>query len=92
VAGPAFGPIVGFRFIQWVWMTGVWSIAWQALWGVVPPERRAQARAFVEGGPMQWGAMAAGILLLVSDHFLTARALFAACTVVAVASVAAAWP
>ena len=37
-----------FRFVQWVWMYGVWSIGWQALWGVVPPEWRQQARAFVE--------------------------------------------
>jgi HEAT repeat protein len=89
--GPAFAPIVGFRFFQWTWMYGVWSVGWQALWSVVPPERRQQARAFVDGGPTQWGVLVAGVALLLSQRLLTDRQFFGLSAAVAIGAATAAW-
>ncbi len=89
--GSAFAPLAGFRFVQWVWMYGVWSIGWQALWGVVPPEWKQQARAFVDGGPTLWGVLLAGVLLLVAERVLTDRVLFGVAAVIGAGAVVAAW-
>jgi HEAT repeat protein len=87
---PGFVVMVGFRFLQLVWMYGVWSSGWQALWGVVPPERREQTRAFMDGGPMQAGIVLAGVLLLLAQEVLTVRQLFVAAAVLATLAVLAA--
>jgi HEAT repeat protein len=89
--GPEFATIVGFRFLQWTWMYGVWSVGWQALWSVIPSEHRQQARAFVDGGPTQWGVLVAGVALLLSERLLTDRTFFALSALAAVGAIAAAW-
>ncbi|MGH2724795.1 MAG: HEAT repeat domain-containing protein [Actinomycetota bacterium] len=85
-----FEALVSFRFVQLVWMYGVWTSAWQALWGVVPPEHRDQARTFMDGGPMQAGIVLAGVLLLLGQDALTPPQLFAVAAVLAAGAVLAA--
>jgi MFS family permease len=91
VITPGFAPLVAIRFVQWVWMYGVWATGWQALRGVVPTEWREQVRAFMDGGPLQAGVILAGILLLATQEVLTARQFFLVATVLAAAAVAASW-
>lgn len=91
VLSPSFTPLVTIRFVQWVWMYGVWSTGWQALRGVVPIEWREQVRAFMDGGPLQAGAVLAGLFLLSTQDVLTARQFFLVAAVLAAAAVAASW-
>lgn len=69
---PAFTTVVAFRFVQMTWLAGVADAAYQALLNPVPPERRDQTRAFMEGVPGQAGIALAGVLLLVGDRALEA--------------------
>ncbi|MDQ4005594.1 MAG: hypothetical protein M3135_04735, partial [Actinomycetota bacterium] len=43
-----FGALVAFRFLQLVWVYGVWSSGWQALLNVVPAGSRDGVRAFLD--------------------------------------------
>jgi HEAT repeat protein len=88
---PGLGPVVGLRFAQLVFMNGVWLTGWQALRGVVAPERREQVRAFMDGGPTQVGVVLAGLLLLGAQAALSTRQLYAVAVVVAAAAVLAGW-
>jgi HEAT repeat protein len=63
----AFAVLVAARFAQTVWLSGIADTAYQALFNPVPPERRDQIRAFMEGVPGQAGIALAGIALLVGD-------------------------
>ena len=85
----SFATLVAFRLVQLVWVHGVYTTGWQAVFGVVPPQRRAQARAFVEGGPMQLGIVMAGTVLLLAQRYLPDRTLFLVAAAVAVAAVLA---
>lgn len=66
----AFVPLLAFRFLQVVWIEGVASTAYQAVFNIVPTERREQTRAFVEGVPTQIGAILVGALLMLGDRSL----------------------
>jgi HEAT repeat protein len=66
----AFLAVVAFRFIQVVWMNGVWASAWQGLFNVVPAERRHRVRTFMDGVPLQVGVVAAGVLLILAERTL----------------------
>src|SRR5918999_3222543 len=88
---PGFAPLVTIRFVQWVWMYGVWATGWEALRGVVPIEWRGQVRAFMDGGPLQAGVILAGIFLLATQDALTTRQFFLVAAVFAAAAVAASW-
>ncbi|HJP64909.1 MAG TPA: hypothetical protein VKA30_01240, partial [Actinomycetota bacterium] len=88
---PAFGPLVGFRFAQLVWMNGMWQTGWQALRGIVPPERREQVRAFMDGGPTQVGVIVAGVVLLGAQAWLSTRQFFVLMAAIAVVAVVAGW-
>jgi HEAT repeat protein len=70
----SFGTVVVFRFVQMVWVNGVWAGAWQAQYNVVPPERRDRTRAFIDGVALQAGVVAAGVLLILARN-LAPRAL-----------------
>ena len=70
VASTAFLPLLGFRFVQMVWMGGVWAGAWQALYNVLPPEHRDGTRAFVDGVALQAGVVSAGVVLILADSVL----------------------
>ena len=63
----AFAVLVAARFAQTVWLTGIADTAYQALFNPVPPERRDQIRAFMEGVPGQAGIALAGVVLLAGD-------------------------
>src|SRR5262249_13593057 len=71
----AFGVVLVFRFVQAVWVNGVWAGAWQAQYNVVPPERRDRTRAFIDGVALQAGVAAAGVLLILAQTVLPPRAL-----------------
>ena len=74
---PAFATIAALRFLQLVWRLGVADTAYQAVFNVVPGERREQTRAFIDGVPRQAGVALAGVLLLVSENVLGPAVLFA---------------
>jgi HEAT repeat protein len=69
----AFAPLAGFRFVQMVWMNGVWAGAWQALYNVVPPDRREGTRALVDGAAYQGGVVLAGLVLIVAERMAQPR-------------------
>lgn len=71
-----FAPIVAFRFAQMVWMQGVFFSAYQAGYNVIPPGRKDQARAFIDGVPGQAGTVVAGALLLLGEQALTPGVMF----------------
>lgn len=66
----SFGVLLAFRLVQMVWVNGVWATGWQALFNVVPEERRARTRTFMDGGPLQVGIVLAGGLLILADRVL----------------------
>jgi HEAT repeat protein len=90
IAAP-FSGLVAFRFIQMVWVNGVWATGWQALFNVVPSEHRASIRSFMDGGPLQAGVIVSGILLLLAEGVLSARGLFVAGALAAAVAVWATW-
>ena len=88
---PIFQLIVAFRFVQMLWISGIADSAWQAMFNVVPPERRDEVRAFISGVPEQAGTFLAGGILIVGEQALTPQQLYivglltaAACTYVIV--------
>jgi len=72
ILGTAFLILVAFRFIQIVWVNGVWASGWQGLFNVVSAERRHRVRTFMDGVALQLGIVAAGILLILADRVLAA--------------------
>ncbi|MGH2677460.1 MAG: HEAT repeat domain-containing protein, partial [Actinomycetota bacterium] len=83
-----FGALISFRFVQMVWVNGVWATGWQALFNVVPEERRARTRLFMDGGPLQAGIVLSGLLLILAEKVLTSSQLY---LVGAVAAAVATW-
>lgn len=73
---PVFSIIVAFRFVQMLWLNGVADPAWQAMFNVVPPERRDQVRAFISGVPEQAGIFIAGGILIIGEQALTPQQLY----------------
>ncbi len=73
---PAFLIIVAFRFVQMLWLSGIADPAWQAMFNVVPPERRDQVRAFISGVPEQAGTFIAGGILIIGEQSLTPQQLY----------------
>jgi HEAT repeat protein/ATP/ADP translocase len=65
-----FTIVVAARFIQMIWVNGVWGPGWQALFNVVPPERRDRVRAFMDGIPLQAGVVASGLMLILAQRVL----------------------
>ncbi|MBA3551354.1 MAG: HEAT repeat domain-containing protein [Actinobacteria bacterium] len=88
---PGFQSIVGLRFAQLVWLNGVWLTGWQALRGVVPPERREQVRAFMDGGLAQVGVVLAGLILLVTQELLSTTQFYLVAAGIALAAAVAGW-
>ncbi len=86
----AFAVLVAARFAQTVWLSGIADTAYQALFNPVPPERRDQIRAFMEGVPGQAGIALAGVVLLVGDT-IDPRALALAGIVASLATVGLLW-
>jgi ATP/ADP translocase len=71
-----FPVLVAFRFIQNSYLSGIAGTAYQAVFNVVPPERRDQTRAFIDGVPGQAGTMIAGLILIVGEQALQPQQLY----------------
>ncbi|MBI3739081.1 MAG: hypothetical protein HY258_08560, partial [Chloroflexi bacterium] len=64
------------RFSQWVLLAGVADSAWNALFNVVPSQRRGQVQAFNNGVPSQVGVALSGVLLILGEKILTTQQIF----------------
>jgi HEAT repeat protein len=87
----AFGALLAFRFVQMVWVNGVWATGWQALFNVVPAERRARTRTFMDAGPLQLGIVLAGALLILADVALAPAQLTVVGAVAGILALIAMW-
>jgi ATP/ADP translocase/HEAT repeat protein len=79
---------VAVRFAYQVTQRSVSNAAWSALYAVLPPGRRPQAMAFIDGVPGQIGMILSGVLLLVVARLLDLSQIF---VVGAVAAALCAW-
>ena len=73
---PIFAIVISFRFLQTLWLSGIADPAWQAMFNIVPNERRDQVRAFVDGVPEQAGTFIAGAILIVGEQTLQPQQLY----------------
>ncbi len=64
------------RFLQLVFLGGITGTAWNALFNVVPSQKRGQVLAFNNGVPSQIGVALSGILLILGEQVLTATQIF----------------
>ncbi len=71
-----FFTLVGFRFLQVLWYQGIGLTAYQAIYNAVPPHKRDQTRAFIDGVLGQIGIILAGIYLLLSQRILSDPQIF----------------
>ena len=81
----SFAVFVGFydlngaaiaRFAQLVILAGIAGTAWNALFNVVPSQKRGQVLAFNNGVPSQIGVALSGVLLIVGERVLTVQQIF----------------
>lgn len=68
--------IVAFRFLQTLWITGIASSAWQAMFNPVPAERRDQVRFFIDGVPAKAGTFIAGAILFIGEQAFSPQQLY----------------
>ena len=73
---PIFAMVVAFRFVQMLWLSGIADPAYQAMFNVVPAERRDQVRAFISGVPEQAGTFIAGAILIIGEQTLAPQQLY----------------
>jgi len=73
---PIFAIIVSFRFVQMLWLSGIADPAYQAMFNVIPHERRDQVRTFIGGVPEQAGTFLAGAILIVGEQVLATQQLY----------------
>lgn len=64
------------RFAQLVILSGIAGTAWNALFNVVPSQKRGQVLAFNNGVPSQIGVALSGILLIVAERAFTVQQIF----------------
>jgi len=64
------------RFAQLAILGGIAGTAWNALFNVVPSQKRGQVLAFNNGVPSQIGVVLSGVLLIAADRILTVRQIF----------------
>jgi len=64
------------RFVQLVILAGIAGTAWNALFNVVPSQKRGQVLAFNNGVPSQIGVVLSGVLLIVADRAFTVQQIF----------------
>jgi HEAT repeat protein len=77
IASGTFVTLVVIRFVQMLWSQAVANPAWEAVINIVPPARRDQTRAFLNGGPTQLGTMIAGLIQLIGLRRLSPIQLYA---------------
>ncbi|MEP7137447.1 MAG: Npt1/Npt2 family nucleotide transporter [Chloroflexota bacterium] len=68
-----FEGAVPVRFLQQVMLGGIMGTAWNALFNVVPIERRGQVLAFMNGVPAQIGVILSGLLLVAGSRIFTTQ-------------------
>lgn len=61
------------RFSQLVVLGGLLGTAWNALFNVIPSERRGQVLAFNNGVPAQIGVIVSGALIILGKQFLDTK-------------------
>lgn len=66
-----FEVAASYRFIQQVILGGIMGTAWNALFNVVPIERRGQVLAFMNGVPAQIGVILSGLLLIAGTRIFS---------------------
>ncbi len=64
------------RFTQMVVLSGVAGTAWNALFNVVPSQKRGQVLAFQNGVPSQIGVALSGLMLVLGERVLTTTQIF----------------
>jgi HEAT repeat protein len=74
--GVGFAALISFRLIQMVWVNGVWITGWQALFTIVPPERRGQVTSFMDGAAWVAGMVLAGGTIIAAEMIRGDRAVF----------------
>jgi HEAT repeat protein len=74
--GVGFAFLVAFRLLQMVWVNGVWITGWQALFTIVPPERRGQVTSFMDGVAWEAGMMLAGAVIILAEVFQGDQAVY----------------
>jgi HEAT repeat protein len=72
------------RFAQQVILSGIAGTAWNALFNVIPSQKRGQVLAFNNGVPSQIGVVLSGVLLIVAKQALTTQQIFLMGTVLAI--------
>ncbi|HLF26550.1 MAG TPA: Npt1/Npt2 family nucleotide transporter [Anaerolineae bacterium] len=87
----AFAILVVFRFVQMLWLQGIASTAYQAMLNVVPPQRRDQTRAFIDGVPGQAGIVIAGAILVIGEQALQPQQLYLIGLVTAALNILVLW-
>lgn len=65
------------RFSQLVVLGGLSGTAWNALFNVIPSERRGQVLAFNNGVPAQIGVIVSGLLIILGKQFLDTKVVLA---------------
>ena len=75
------------RFTQLVVLGGLLGTAWNALFNVVPLERRGQVLAFNNGVPAQIGVIVSGLLIILGKQFLDTQVVLLLGVFVAVVAV-----
>ena len=75
------------RFAQLVILGGLMGTAWNALFNVVPIERRGQVLAFNNGVPAQIGVILSGLMIILSKQVLNTHSILLLGAVVALISV-----
>ena len=87
----SFASLAAVRFVQLIAMQGLANSAWETMINVTPPERRDQARAFINGIPAQAGTALAGVLLLIGEESLGQSVLFMVGFSLALVATIASW-
>jgi hypothetical protein len=77
IVNGSFVALVVIRFVQMLWSQAVANPAWEAVINIVPPARRDQTRAFLNGGPTQLGTIIAGLIQLIGLRRLSPIQLYA---------------
>ncbi len=75
------------RFSQLVVLGGLSGTAWNALFNVIPSERRGQVLAFNNGVPAQIGVIISGLLIILGKQFLDTKVVLLLGVVTAVVTV-----
>ena len=79
------------RFAQLVILAGIAGTAWNALFNVVPSQKRGQVLAFNNGVPSQVGVALSGVLLIVVAQALTIQQIFLMGAVLSIVCGALVW-